>query len=284
MTTFQVIVYSIVQGVSELLPVSALAHRVAIAALVGWPMPSGIFLGALYLASALAILTYFIHDWVSMLSCTIQLVIYRKRPMTLDERMPLFLLLATLPVSVAWYYGSDEIAALLTDSHALLGVGVLLAVFTLPLVWADGWGRKNRGMFDWSIKDSLAVGFAQALSVLPGCGRTNGAYFGGLMRNFTRESAAKFGYFASLPVFTLGAVIHLRDFSFHPPEPMTDLSWMSLAVGFLVAYFASLLAINGFNKFVQGGQNATMGRYGAYRFALAAAMIGLYFYRARTGG
>jgi undecaprenyl-diphosphatase len=284
MTTFQVAIYSAVQGITELLPISSHAHRLAISFLTGWPMPQGVLLGTFYLASALALLTAFIHDWVSMLSCTIQLVIYRKRPMTLDERMPLFLMLATLPIVAAWYYLADEIGPFFNpgaESRAPLLIAGSVALFTLPLAWADGWSRKNKGMFDWSIKDSLAVGVLQAFAVLPGCGRTNATLFAGLVRNFNREAAAKFGFFAALPVLALAAFHHLRELSFGAPEPMPDMSWMSLAVGFLISYFASLLAVGGFMRYVQRGSDAPLGRYALYRFALAAVLAGAYFFKAR---
>src|SRR5688500_4363467 len=104
MTTLQAVIFAILQGFSEFFPVSAAAHRKLLAYFVGWPEPSGDFMGALYLGSFLAVFLFFIHDWASLLSSLIQVIVYRRKPMTLDERLPFFLILSALPVGFAWYY------------------------------------------------------------------------------------------------------------------------------------------------------------------------------------
>src|SRR4051812_21452469 len=131
MTTFQAIIYGILHGFTELLPLGAEAHRILLSYVTGWSEPTGPLLGALLLGSALALLIYFIHDWASMLSSLLQIVIYRRKPMTVDERMPLFVMLATIPVATAWYYLHGEISTRL-DSSALV-VALTMAGFGLLL-------------------------------------------------------------------------------------------------------------------------------------------------------
>src|SRR4051812_7555339 len=109
MTTFQAILYAIIHGFSDFLPVSATAHHKLVAYLVGWPEPAGPMIGALSLGSLLALLVYFRHDWASMISCFLQVILFRKKPMTLDERLPLFLTLSTLPAVAGWYYFGDSV-------------------------------------------------------------------------------------------------------------------------------------------------------------------------------
>ena len=130
MTTFQAIVYGILHGFTEFLPISAAAHRILLAYITGWTEPSGAFLGALSVGSTLALLAYFIHDWLSMVSCFLQVVIYRKKPMTLDERMPLFIVLASIPILGGWYYFHEELASRLDTSPLI--VAVTLAGFSRP--------------------------------------------------------------------------------------------------------------------------------------------------------
>src|SRR4051812_31888911 len=120
MTTFQAIVYGILHGFTEFLPISASAHRILLAYVMGWTEPSGAFLGALSVGSALALLAYFIHDWLSMLSSFLQIIIYWKKPMTLDERMPLFITLSTLPIVGVWYQFQDELGNRLDSSPLMI--------------------------------------------------------------------------------------------------------------------------------------------------------------------
>jgi undecaprenyl-diphosphatase len=153
MTTFQAIVYGILHGFTEFLPVGEAAHRILLGFFTGWSEPSSAFLGALSAGSALALLVYFIHDWLSMTSCFLQVLIYRKKPMTPDERMPIFLALAVLPVGAAWYYLHEMIASQL-DSSPLV-VAAMLAGFGLILWFSDSMSRRNKNMYDWNALDSI---------------------------------------------------------------------------------------------------------------------------------
>src|SRR3712207_5657449 len=104
MTTFQAAIYALVFGMTQFLPVSTQAHQVFIPVVLGWQQPEGVFDGALSLGALIALLIYFRHDWASMISCFLQVILFRKRPMTLDERLPLFLGVTALPVCIVGSY------------------------------------------------------------------------------------------------------------------------------------------------------------------------------------
>src|SRR6188768_4265884 len=104
MTLFQAVVHSVLHGFAEFLPISVSAHHSLLAYVLGWPAPAGAAMGAMGLGASLALLVHFRHDWASMISSFLTVLIYRKKPMTLDERLPIFILVATLPVLGAWYY------------------------------------------------------------------------------------------------------------------------------------------------------------------------------------
>jgi undecaprenyl-diphosphatase len=278
MTTFQAIIYGALHGFTEFLPISSSAHRILLAFVTGWTEPSGAFLGALSLGSVLALLAYFIHDWLSMVSCFLQVLIYRKKPMTLDERLPLFLALATLPIAVVWYYFHDDLANRL-DSSPLI-VSATLAGFGLLLWFADSMSRKTKNMYDWNVVDSLVVGVLEIAALIPGCGRTASTMTGALFRNYSREAAAKFGYFAAVPVLAASAVAHLKGVSFRSPAPMPELSWLSFYVAMVVAFLSSLLAIGAFMKHIH---RSGMGQYVVWRLLVAGGCATLYWVRARHG-
>jgi undecaprenyl-diphosphatase len=280
MTTFQAIIYSLLHGFAEFLPVSSSAHRMLFSYVTGWSEPSGAMLGALYLGSTLALLIYFIHDWASMISCFLQILIYRKKPMTPDERMPLFLILATLPITLVWYYFHEDLAAHL-DSSPLIVSG-MLAGFGALLWFADSMSRKHKNMYDWNVIDSLAAGVAEIAALVPGCGRQTATVTGGLFRNYSREAAAKFTFFAAVPVLAGNAIVHLKGVSFHQAVPMTDVSWLSFYVAIVVALLASLLSIGAFFKHIRS--RGGMGQYVVWRCLVAAGIVGLYVVRARHAG
>jgi undecaprenyl-diphosphatase len=209
-------------------------------------------------------------------------LIYRKKPMTPDERMPLFLALASLPIGVAWYYLHEDIATRM-DSSPLV-VAASLAVFGVVMWFSDSMSRKNKNMYDWNARDSLIVGVAGIASFVPGCGRQAAMMTGSLFRNFSREASAKFALFAALPALVGSAAVRLRDLHFGTPFPVTEmpeLSWMSFYVALIVAFLSSLLAVSAFMKHIARGG---MGQYAAWRVLVGAAIIGLYFYRGHSGG
>lgn len=273
MSTFQAIVYGIVHGFTEFLPVSTRAHDLLIPYLIGWPEPTGALGGALSLGALLAVLVYFRHDWASIISCFLQIIIFRKKPMTLDERLPLFLAITSLPAGIVWYYFHETLTQ--ADWSPLV-VAALLAAFSLPLLMSENLSRKNKGMFDWTSLDALLMGIAQVASFVPGCGRMCSILPAALMRNFNREATAKYAFFASMPYLAASTVFWLRGVSLHSPQPMPDVSWLSFSMAIIVTLLTGLLAIGGFMKHIQ---TRGFGHYVIYRFLLAAAAGALIWFR-----
>jgi undecaprenyl-diphosphatase len=280
MTTFQAIIYAIIHGFSTFLPIGAEAHHSALAYFFGWQLPTGPFLGALSLGALLALLVYFRHDWASMISSILQVILFRKKPMTLDERMPFFIVIASIPGAAAWYYTSRYPSPIELTPLLLAGG---LALFSVPLGFSDFMSRRNKNMYDWNWLDSLWVGICEALVFIPGvgrgCGRATGALTGGLLRNYSREAAAKFMLFAGLPAIVAATIGGLHGMHLHDAMPMPQVSWFTFCVTVLVSLFASLLAIGGLMKHVQ---RKGFSGYVIYRLLLAVAIVVVYWTRNRA--
>lgn len=275
MTTFQAIIYAIVHGFTEFLPVSAGAHHSLIPYVTGWPEPTGPFAGALSLGALLALLVYFRHDWASIISSFLQVIIFRKRPMTLDERLPLFVTVTSIPTVAAWYYLREPMSQLFSSPG---WIAIALAALGIPLFFADTLSRKNKGMFDWNWLDALLVGIGQSLMFLPGCGRATGALIGALFRNYNREAAAKYMFFASAPLLAGSTFMSLRGTDFQSAVPMPDLSWLSFAVAVIVTMLVGLLSIGGLMKHIQ---RKGFNQYIVYRCLFAAGIAILIWVRSR---
>ena len=221
MTTFQAAVFGAIHGFAEFLPISANANRNLVAYLLNWQAPGSVFVGALSLGAFLSILIYFRHDWASIVSCFVQVILFRRRPMTLDERLPFFILLATFPVAIAWYYFSGRLGQFhwtpLLTAATLAASGLLLWFF-------DSFSRKNKKMLDWTGGSAFFVGIFQLGALIPGCGRQTAALSASLLRNYSREAGARFAFFAAAPLLAASAYLHLRGVSLHLPEPALDLS------------------------------------------------------------
>jgi undecaprenyl-diphosphatase len=248
MTTFQAIVYGIIHGFAEFVPISANAHDQLVPFLLGWPAPEGVMIGGLAFGALLSVLIYFRHDWASIISCFLQVIIFRKRPMTLDERLPIFMFLTSAPAGIVWYYFHEQ---LIQASWSPLIVAGLTAGLAIPLMTSENFSRKNKGMFDWTWLDALILGIAEIAAFVPGCGRMTALLPAALLRNFNRDSAAKYAFFASMPFLVASATFWLRGLDFHAAQPMIDTSWLSFAMAVLVTMLTGLLAIGGFMKHIQ---------------------------------
>jgi undecaprenyl-diphosphatase len=155
-------------------------------------------------------------------------------------------------------------------------VAALLAAFSLPLLTAENFSRKNKGMFDWTWIDALILGIAQIAAFIPGCDRLTAMLPAALLRNFNREAAAKYAMFASMPFLAASSLFYLRGVSLHSPQPMPDLSWLSFSMAVLLTFLTGLLAIGGLMKHIQ---SRGFGHYVAYRFLLAAVATGFHLVR-----
>ena len=276
MNTFQAIVFGFVHGFTEFLPVSAQAHHILVPYLLGWPEPSDALLAALSGGALLSLLVYFRHDWAAFTSCFLQVVIFRKKPMTLDERMPIFIAAATAPIGIGWYYFQDRLGEITTAPLIVAGT---MAAFGIPLWLSESLiSRKNKNLYDWNVFDALVVGLSQLLMAAPGCGRVAALLPGAFFRNYSREAAIKFSMFTSLPILIATAVHYLRLVRFHGGPPGPEITWLSFWMAGVVALLCGLLSIGGVMRTVT---RKGFGGFLAYRILVAGTVAAVYWLRSR---
>jgi undecaprenyl-diphosphatase len=276
MTTFQSIIYGIIHGFTAFLPVSDSAHHALVPYLFGWPDPTGAFHAALSLGAALALFVYFRHDWASIISGILAVIAYRRKPMTIDERLPVFMFFTGLPIFLAWFYLRPLLEGFEWNPLEIAGS---LAGGALLLWFADSRGRKTKRMYDWNWLDCLIVGIFGILFIVPGGGIPVGMISGALMRNYTREAAVKYCFFSLFPVLVFSSYYHFHnDVQHGMGMPAPDLSWLSFGMATVVTLLTGLLAIGALTKHVL---RKGFGQHIVYRFLLAAATVTVFWVRAR---
>ncbi len=276
MSTFQAVIYSVINGISQFIPISASAHQILVPDLMDWPQFNGIFWGGLTLGSALALLIYFRHDWASMISCLLQVIIFRKKPMTLDERIPLFLMITTLPIGVTSYYFDEQISQF---AWTPLNVSVILAGVGVPLWFFDSFSRKTKNIFDLKWIDASIIGIFQATAICPGWDPLTSVLLATAFLNYKREPALKYAYFSLTPILFAKSFLYLKGFNIHLSSPMNNISWLSFLIGFLISLLIGLLSIGGFMKHVQ---QKGLSRYIIYRWTLAFSVYIVHWIRNST--
>jgi len=207
LTNWRALVLGVVQGLTELLPISSSGHLILVPWASEWTYLeendrfNQTFDVALHLGTLVAVAVYFWSDIVRLMRAFAGSV-GRRRIETSDERISWFVVIATIPAGVAGLLGENLIADHLGDPWQ---IAILLAAGALLLFWADRFPQK-RAMGDLGLRHAVVMGFAQALALAPGVSRSGITITTGRLMGLDRDGAARFSFLLLLPT-VLGAVV-----------------------------------------------------------------------------
>jgi undecaprenyl-diphosphatase len=266
---WQALVLGIVQGATELLPISSSGHLILVPWLFEWEYLetheefNQTFDVALHVGTLVAVVAYFWKDVVRLAVAWIGSV-RRRRVETAEERIAWFVAIATVPAAAVGALGEDLIAEHLGEPWQ---IAVFLAVFGVLLWFADR-TPPRRGMSDLGPGTAIAVGFAQSLALMPGVSRSGITITAARFLGLDRDSAARISFLLLIPI-VFGASLW---------KGVTDVLLGDLPPGsagpFLVGMIASaasgLLAIWGLLGYVRR-HDYTL--FVVYRLLLAAVVL-----------
>ena len=209
MPLFQVVILAIVQGLTEFLPISSSAHLALAPWLFGWKDQGLTFDIALHFGTLAAVAVYFFRDWVQLTAQAFGLNWGSDAELKKSPRMFWMLAAASLPIGVLGYIFKDLAEETLRESHVLIGsmligVGILMAV-------AEKVGRGRKDVGSITLLDSMIIGVAQAVAIIPGTSRSGITITAGLFRNVERAAAARFSFLLSTPAITAAALKAFLD-------------------------------------------------------------------------
>lgn len=238
----QILVLSLLQGLTEFLPVSSSAHLIFVPKLLGWEDQGLAFDVAVHLGTLLAVLAYFRKDLMQMTGDF--LLSFKTRKLTPYARMAWCLGLATIPVGLAGILFKDYIETALRSPQVIAFTTLAFAA----LLWlSDKWGRQTRQEENISIKDAMMIGFGQMLSLLPGTSRSGITLTAGLAMGLTREAAARFSFLLSVPVIALAGGYETLTLV----KEQTAIHWGTLATGLCLSGISGYICIHYFLKLLQ---------------------------------
>jgi undecaprenyl-diphosphatase len=204
---FEAGVLGVVQGLTELLPISSSGHLRIVPALAGWEDPGAAFTAVVQVGTVLAVLVYFrVELWRIALTWTRSLWTPALRG-TLDARLGWYIGLGTIPICIFGLAFQDAIEG---PARNLWVVSTVLVVFAFVLLFADRTGKQKRGVEDLTLRDGLVIGTAQALALVPGVSRSGSTITAGLLLGLRREAAARYAFLLSTPAIVLSGGFELR--------------------------------------------------------------------------
>lgn len=207
LSNWQALVLGIVQGLTELLPVSSSGHLILVPWLGDWEYLkthdefNQTFDVALHLGTLVAVVAYFRHDILRLVVAFVTTV-RRRRIQSPDERVAWFVLVATIPAALAGGIGEDFIAGNLGEPWQ---IAILLALFGV-ILWLADRRPSNRRMHELGLWTALAVGVAQSLALAPGVSRAGVTISAARFLGLDRDSSARFSFLLLVPT-VFGAVV-----------------------------------------------------------------------------
>jgi len=208
MNALQAIVLGVVQGLTEFLPISSSAHLRIVPAVFGWDDPGSAFTAVCQLGTMAAVLLYFRKDlWRVFLGWWAGIRDKELRH-TLDSRMGWYLIIGTIPISIAGLAFKSQIEGPL---RSLGVIATAMILFSLVMAFVDMRAKQTRELEDIDTRSGIIIGIAQTLALIPGVSRSGSTIVAGLFLDFTREAAARFSFLLSVPAVVLSGLFELKD-------------------------------------------------------------------------
>jgi undecaprenyl-diphosphatase len=263
----EAIVLGIVQGLTEFLPISSSGHLRIVPAFAGWEDPGAAFTAVIQLGTMAAVLLYFRHDLVRIATAWLQSLRDRGRRSELDARLGWYLILGTVPIVIFGVAFKNQIE---NGARDLYLIGTMLIVFGLVLLAAEARSRRNRDIATITRRDAVAVGFAQALALVPGVSRSGATISAGLLLGFDRVAAARFSFLLSVPAVVLSGLYELKDVANGTAEGAVGAG--PTAVATVLAFVTGYASIAFLLRFLT---THTTGVFVAYRVVLGTVVLAL---------
>ena len=270
LTNWQAFVLGVVQGATELLPISSSGHLILVPWLADWEFLrenedfNQTFDVALHLGTLVAVIGYFWRDVVTLTRAWVTSV-RRRELVTAEQRVAWLVALATAPAALIGFFGEGAIEAHLGEPWQ---IAILLAVFGVLLWWIDRRSPQDKELADVTLPRALAVGLAQSLALAPGVSRSGITITAGRLLGLSRDSAARLSFLLLIPIVFGAALFEgvnevvLGDL---PPG-----SGGPFVVGMLAAAGSGLLAIWGLLGYVRRHDYSI---FAIYRLVVAALIL-----------
>lgn len=262
MELIQIIILSLIQGITEYLPISSSAHLILVPMLTHWPDQGLEIDVAAHIGSLVAITFYLRKDIFRILCAGINSTIQRKvnNP---ESRLFWYLAIASIPVLLAGFLLKDIVSTYLRNPLIIAGASI---GFGLLLWFADVTAKHIKQIEQLNVRDVIIIGLAQALALLPGTSRSGITMTAGLMLGLDRISAARFSFLMSVPVIVAaGAYESLKVWQMGEGIAVTN-----FLVTAIFSAVSAFLAIHLFLKFLN---RVGMLPFVIYRVVLGVVLI-----------
>lgn len=275
MTVIQALILGIIQGLTELLPVSSSAHLNVIPWIFKWTENpqfveefGGSFDVALHFGTLIAIGLFFIKDWITLIKAGFKKVF--KKEDSVEGKMFWYLVIATIPAGILALI-LDEVSEMIINGNFKLEMGMIaiaLIVMGIILAIVDKKAENKHKYEDINLKQSLLIGISQAIAAaFPGVSRSGITMTVARSLKIDRKSAAKFSFLLSTPIVAAAVLVDITEFA---------LTSIPFWVGVISSFVIGLIVVKFLMDYLKKGSFKI---FAIYRVILGLIILGLIFIR-----
>ncbi|MBC8519476.1 MAG: undecaprenyl-diphosphate phosphatase [Gammaproteobacteria bacterium] len=264
MDLIQIVLLSLVQGLTEFLPISSSAHLILVPVLTGWQDQGLAFDVAVHIGTLLAVVSYFRSELIKMVSEWGGSLV--GRGVTADAKLAWAVGLGTIPVGLAGLVFKDHIELYLRSPLVIATTTIL---FGLLLWWADYRGKRQSDEHQMGWQTVLVVALSQIFALIPGTSRSGVTMTAALAMGMTRQGAARFSFLLSVPVILLAGGLEVVELI----QQGDGVNWATLLLGTALSAISAYLCIHYFLRLLD---RIGMAPFVLYRMILGGLLLLLY--------
>ena len=267
MSIFQALILGIIQGLTELLPVSSSAHLAVFPWIFKWEKIPESFDIALHFGTFLAILLFFIKDWIALIKGGFNQVV--KKEKSTEGKIFWYLVIATIPAGIVSLV-LDKLSEMVFPEGSkiyIISIAIALIVMGIILYIVDKKAKSTTKYEDISLKQAVLIGISQALAAaFPGVSRSGITMTVARLLKVDRESAAKYSFLLATPIVFAAVVFSLDNFVFDA----------AFVIGVLASFIVGMFVIKFLMDYLKKGSFKV---FAIYRIIFGIIILALTFIR-----
>jgi undecaprenyl-diphosphatase len=276
MTFAQAMILAVLQGISELFPISSLGHTVLIPALLRWNVDESsesflAFVVVLHLGTALALLVFYRNEWVRIVRAFVASIMRGRFSGERDEKLAWLLVVGTIPVGILGVLFQQSVRGLFASP---IPVAIFLMINAFIMFGGEALRRRQKARRE-AVKpiervswvEAAGVGVAQSLALLPGISRSGSSIVAGLLIDLDHEDAANYSFLLATPVILLASLLEIPELF----KPGVTIGPVESIVGCAVAGITAYASVAFLTRYFQHNDLRPFGWY--CLIAGAAALI-----------
>lgn len=247
MQVWHAIILGVIEGITEFLPISSTGHLTIAEKMLGYSISDSsitAFTAIIQSGAVLATVVYFWKDISRVLMAWIRGLFVNKYRKNSDYKYGWAIIIGSIPIAIVGILFKDEIETVL---RSLWFVAIALILWSLVMWWADKKAKQNLHEEDITWRDTLAVGIAQCLALIPGVSRSGATMSAGLLRNFDRVAVTKLSFFLSIPALSAAGILQIM--SKHSAIG-ASVGWTATIIATLISFVVAYISVAWLLKFV----------------------------------